>query len=1281
MEDLFLNILQISLTVAAVAVVLLVLRQLLHKRYPARVMCLMWLLLGIRLVLPVQLTLPQAPVTVTPHTYRMTYEAAIEETDEAPPVQWVSRAEARQAASSPETQANPAKTLSVGAILGGIWLCGALLALCLQVFAYIRFQNCIRQNARGVYRTELAEVFEREKERKKIARRVALLVLPGAECPMLVGFVRAKLLVPDENMTLQDAEYIFRHELTHYNHRDLWLKAVLLLARCMHWFNPAAYLMLRAASEDIELACDHAVSVDMSLAEKKRYGETILRSVSNQVSRRPAAMISRFSGDKESLMKRLQNLFDGRAKKRGGAFLLAVMMVLAVVGGSFAIRQDAGAISDDGLKQQLTELANEWGDAFRHRTGKPIYDMLAKDKAEQFYQNRLAMLGEIDPDGTLAGEDQERALWHIGVSSPWVDGYTVQAVDPAKMQATLVYNWHISGSPDWRTAERLTFAREGDALKVTDCSNMLFDGTEAYEDGGLVDSVDRFEQLYGNDLGLPDPSYLYALAENEDMRGMAKFDPMDPFETAVAMLHLSGGKVLDSRNYYAEDKLAGKTVSYQFADGGILNIDMVNVYDQAYIPMDWALPDGKNTRTATDLARQWARGIEYKSGQYLYPILSTENRKALVDYKREQGEDGEWYWKVGGSSPSFREWVVIDTESPDIKRVVFLAHGGGSDDYRSDGGGYVQDITTGMEKGRTVITDVQDVDVGVDTGTFTGMERFQLLFGTGLSLPTYGAETLAAFQESHSHDFLLDPTEAVVKLFGFGDTVTTEDAALSKEAAAQKNAAWQVSCSFVDGSGEVVIYLYQPDGFPFWLPRGWEVVADRPEAKQTTQEIVHLCNQWAQGFARRSGHLRYDIMSDAMQEAFLQEQGKTETGEQIWTIGYSSPWPERWAVLPEAANMTARIVYAEWDSTPMEYRRAELLHFGEEGGRLVVTDATEYGSYWINTADEFLNLYNNPLGPPQYSADDLQALGQKAELGSEYRYSDPAKAAVYFLHLQGGKAVLDNPEGIPLETTNAVVVNYTFADGELMILQMMRDVDAPGGAAHVWLPVYWNLPGRGLWGSDSKRNAQNSDLGWPEVQITDIEDLNGLPARVIPETDGIIDLMPQENAVIHYSGNVSRIDVYLEQEGGQGASPVLVGSASVVPSAWERIVVPLAIPTFPDGEGYCLKAYATGKASTLAQPDQVLIADDGTVTGYSTPEYVRYSGGDPAPRDTSAYQSADTARLFHWLRSADGAYAEGILAELDRRYRQDPEEVEAIVKTQPYSAGRTWIEHWQSLGQ
>ena len=124
------NLMQIGLTVSLAALVPLLLRRVLKKRYPARAVCLVWALLALRLLVPVQLTLPEAPVQVTPRTNyvmqddRMLFEQAglpVEQT----PARWVTD---EQAAALSHAGTSQTTTFNLTAVLLGLWLAGVVIS-------------------------------------------------------------------------------------------------------------------------------------------------------------------------------------------------------------------------------------------------------------------------------------------------------------------------------------------------------------------------------------------------------------------------------------------------------------------------------------------------------------------------------------------------------------------------------------------------------------------------------------------------------------------------------------------------------------------------------------------------------------------------------------------------------------------------------------------------------------------------------------------------------------------------------------------------------------------------------------------------------------------------------------------------------------------------------------------------------------------------------------------------------------------------------------------------
>ena len=486
------NLMQTGLTVSLAALVPLLLRRVLKKRYPARAVCLVWALLALRLLVPVQLTLPEAPVQVTPRTNyvmqddRMLFEQAglpVEQT----PARWVTD---EQAAALSHAGTSRTTTFNLTAVLLGLWLAGVVISAIRQAVSYGMLKRRLDRTAVSAERADLLDVLASQRSGLGISRKIPLLISPAADCPMLAGFIRPALYLPDENISTADAAFIFRHELTHCRHGDLWLKLLLTAAQCVHWFNPLVYLIVRFAQEDIELACDDAVVRGQNAAYRRAYGETILRSAVAQ-SRRRQSLVSCFGDDKKTLMRRFEGLFDKSVKKRGAALIVLVALLTATLGGTIAVgtKKDPAAAEARALL-----MANTFAQAYVDEDAAAYMKYLAPDsdlaKYDDYFSTGAAVYRRY-----VTRYDPETGTALIVFEYVW-DADRVAAMD---------VHAPSPGVP-FREAVRLHFTGEGSDMLI---SRMTFEVssdsfTSDPNNNYLVSSLDDFKLLYANDLGLPD---------------------------------------------------------------------------------------------------------------------------------------------------------------------------------------------------------------------------------------------------------------------------------------------------------------------------------------------------------------------------------------------------------------------------------------------------------------------------------------------------------------------------------------------------------------------------------------------------------------------------------------------------------------------------------------------------------------------------------------------------------------------------------------------------------
>lgn len=736
-EKLLNNLMQIGLTVSLAALVPLILRRLMKKRYPARMVCVVWAILALRLLIPVQLTLPQAPVQVMPRTSYVVQsdqtafrQAGLPVTQT--PARWVTGTQA-ETLSAADT--GTVKTVDITDILLTLWLAGVIACVLWQGIGYYRLIRSLKGTSQPVERADLHTILQEQCADLVIDREIPLRVSSAADCPMLAGFIHPTLYLPDERISRTDAAFIFRHELTHYKHGDLWLKLLLLAARCLHWFNPLVHLIARFAQEDIEAACDDAVVRGHDGAYRRAYGETILRSAIAQAQKRKA-LVSCFGDDKKTLMRRFEGLFDKSVKKRGVA--LVVMIALLVGSLSCTI-----AVGDRSTPQTTEErallIANTFAQAY------------VDEDAEGFYKY-------LDP----SSENAEGDTFSTGAAV--YKRYTTR-YEPETQTALIVYEYEydaarmaaqgmqangITPGLPYREAQRLYFTGKGDKMLISEAiweaDSDLTSSTG--DDSGLVNSLEHFKLLYENDLGLPD----FVSADNKAVIGNS-----DPVSAAEVLLGIAPAvSQVEGSNQDAAPYNDIRKVTFTFKDNSKVVVTMINQFGQGWLPQDWTDGSGVRSRTAADLAQQYARAVLHKSAQYIFPILTPDGQKDLIAQQMAMTGGEQWTWKYGPSSPSATDFVLVPTDDEQDYTVVFRYTSSAPDDVRS-----AYTVQTIREnKNSSVIGYIRELS----TDGMTQSELFRTYYATGLSWPT-----VPQYIDSMDTQMIrgyTDPAQAAMQYFG-----------------------------------------------------------------------------------------------------------------------------------------------------------------------------------------------------------------------------------------------------------------------------------------------------------------------------------------------------------------------------------------------------------------------------------------------------------------------------------------------------------------------------------
>lgn len=101
------------------------------------------------------------------------------------------------------------------------------------------------------------------------------------ETAFVLGFIKPKIYIPT-GMSRETRKQILAHERTHLDKGDHWIKMIGFLALALHWFNPLVWVSYVLLCKDIEMACDERVVQFMELEERKAYSSALLRCSTNR---------------------------------------------------------------------------------------------------------------------------------------------------------------------------------------------------------------------------------------------------------------------------------------------------------------------------------------------------------------------------------------------------------------------------------------------------------------------------------------------------------------------------------------------------------------------------------------------------------------------------------------------------------------------------------------------------------------------------------------------------------------------------------------------------------------------------------------------------------------------------------------------------------------------------------------------------------------------------------------------------------------------------------------
>jgi len=196
-----------------------------------------------------------------------------------------------------------------------IWLTGVIVMFIYGAITYVRLKNAMN----GAILID-SNVYKADNIRT----------------PFVLGILNPKIYLPAD-LPHHAHEYVLLHEKTHIRRYDYIVRFVAYLALCLHWFNPLVWLAFRLMGVDMEMSCDERVLKELGRDIRKDYSLTLVSmAVTNNMVASPLA----FGGG--GINKRVRNVLDFK-KQPLLVVILAVVLTTVLGAGLLVNRTSAEA--------------------------------------------------------------------------------------------------------------------------------------------------------------------------------------------------------------------------------------------------------------------------------------------------------------------------------------------------------------------------------------------------------------------------------------------------------------------------------------------------------------------------------------------------------------------------------------------------------------------------------------------------------------------------------------------------------------------------------------------------------------------------------------------------------------------------------------------------------------------------------------------------------------------------------------------------------------------------
>lgn len=293
--------------------------------------------------------------------------------------------------------------LPASTILFLLWLFGFLAVGGYQLISQLRFIRYLQKNRLEVP----SDTFSGEWKKRLEKRGMKAYQVKGLPSPCLAG---GHIYIAEQTLSAsQSLSHVLAHEYCHALHLDGFWAFLRCLLVSVYWFDPFVWAAVFAARQDSELACDEAAVRLLGESQRFAYGRTLLALLADKGNRKGyPGMFPMLEGGEGGMRERILALAE-RGKRRGIVTAIAVTVVLVLCGCAFTGAEQGETVSSEEESIQV-QTAQESGAEENGQNGNEETDSApvqnpAEDEDTAAATEQEAFEEALNYHGIMEGKD------------------------------------------------------------------------------------------------------------------------------------------------------------------------------------------------------------------------------------------------------------------------------------------------------------------------------------------------------------------------------------------------------------------------------------------------------------------------------------------------------------------------------------------------------------------------------------------------------------------------------------------------------------------------------------------------------------------------------------------------------------------------------------------------------------------------------------------------------------------------------------------------------------